>query len=466
METIWSKDGYIEKENQEARNMIASEEATCQEFPISCRERKGVWGIWFGLGKVLILINPIDLVNSIYKDDIYYLLDIYVEEEEKKSEGYYKVAINKWNYCYSWRIYHTHSQKMMQMQFTYEDYLDTIKKCVKELYKAYLSDKVVAYKKFDVELESVMMCHRQVIVPGVTPSHYRLMTEHVVQEEFVFIPDEKHLEGYTIGIGDRSYHTWFTHWDSDMELIRHQLESYAYSREAKIILNFDMDETIIKVRHISVLDEITKAGDGYAYKYKDYDLVEIIPNGFVKMPILKGYCKEKQVIGRLYEGLLDIARRHPADGKESSYDDTPSREVAYNRYKSPILESYLKGIQREQNTYMLRQAIVKQIVRICPDYNEYLWDDEDAAMGLNEMYDIKGNPIQMPELDAWAQEMAPIVVASETGQEYEKDWVDYHKRGIDLAHQLRELLSPDFDLWYEAPFEDKSDIIMRRRLIY
>ena len=246
METIWSKDGYIEKENQEARNMIASEEATCQEFPISCRERKGVWGIWFGLGKVLILINPIDLVNSIYKDDIYYLLDIYVEEEEKKSEGYYKVAINKWNYCYSWRIYHTHSQKMMQMQFTYEDYLDTIKKCVKELYRAYLSDKVVAYKKFDVELESVMMCHRQVIVTGVTPSHYRLMTEDVVQEEFVFIPDEKHLEGYTIGIGDRSYHTWFTHWDSDMELIRHQLESYAYSREAKIILNFDMDETIIR----------------------------------------------------------------------------------------------------------------------------------------------------------------------------------------------------------------------------
>ena len=130
------------------------------------------------------------------------------------------------------------------------------------------------------------------------------------------------------------------------------------------------------------------------------------------------------------------------------------------------MESYLKGIQREQNTYMLRQAIVKQIVRICPDYNEYLWDDEDAAVGLNEMYDKKGNPIQMPELDAWAQEMAPIVVASETGRPYEKDWVDYHKRGIDLAHQLRERLSPDFDLWYEAPFEDKSDIIMQRRLIY
>lgn len=466
MKTIWSKDGTIEQENQEARNMIAAEEATCQEFPTSCREREGVWGIWFGLGENLILINPIDLVNSIYKDDIYFLLDIYVKEGEEKPEGHYKVAINKWNSCFSWRIYHTHSQKMLQMQFTYEDYLEKIQKCVLELYISCLNDKPIAYKKFDVELENIKMCRRQLLVSGVTPSHYHLMTKDVVLEKFVFIPDKKHLEGYTIGIGNRTYHTWFTHWDSDMEKVRYQLESYIYSREAEIILNFDMDETIIKVRHVSVLDELTKTDNGYGYKYKDYDLVEIIPNYFVKMPIIKGYCEEKQVIGQLYEGLLDIARGHPADGKEDSYDDTPSREVAYNRYKSPILELYLKGIKREQNTYMVRQTIVKHIVRICPDYNEYLWDEDDAAIGLDELYDKEGKTIQMPELDAWAHEMAPIVVDSETGHPYKKDWPDFHKRGIDLAHQLRERLSPDFDLWYEAPFEDKTRFIPRRRLIY
>lgn len=107
----------------------------------------------------------------------------------------------------------------------------------------------------------------------------------------------------------------------------------------------------------------------------------------------------------------------------------------------------------------------KHLVRICPDYNEYLWDDEDAAMGLNELYDKEGKAIQMAELNAWAQEMAPVVVASETGQEYEKDWDDYHQRGVALARQLREQLSPDFDLWYEAPFEDKSGTIPHRILI-
>ena len=461
METIWSKDGTIEQENQEARNLIAAEEATCQEFPISFREREGVWGIWFGLGDILILINPIELVNSIYKDDIYFLLDIYVEEGEKKPDGYYKVAINKWNSCFSWN----HSDKMVQMQFTYKDYLGKIRESVRELYISCLNAKPIAYK-YDIEIENMKMCRRQLMVPGVTPSHYHLMTKDVVLEDFVFIPDKEHLEGYTIGIGNRTYHTWFTHWDSDMEKVRYQLESYIYSREAEIILNFDMDETIIKVRHVSVLDEITKTGNGYGDNYKDYDLVEIIPNGFVKMPIVKGYCEEKQVVKLLYEGLLDIASRHPVDGEEDSYDDTPSREVAYNRYKSPILESYLNGIKRKQNTYLVRQTIVKHIVRICPDYNEYLWDENGAAIGQDELYDNEGRPIQMPELDTWAHEMAHIVVDSETGRPYKKDWSDFHKRGIDLAHQLRERLSPDFDLWYEAPHEDKSKTITRRRLIY
>jgi hypothetical protein len=465
METIWSKDGYIEKENQEARNMIAAEEATCQEFPISCREREGVWGIWFGLGDKLILINPIELVNSIYMDDIYFLLDIYVKEGEKKPDGYYKVAINKWNSCFSWRIYHTHSQQMVQMQFTYEDYLGKIKECMGELYRIFLSDKPIAYKKFDVELESVMMCRRQLLVSGVTPSHYRLMTEDVVQEEFVFVPDQKHLEGYTIGIGDRIFHTWFTHWDSDMETVREQMESFIH-QNAEIVLNFDSDETIIKIRHVSVLDEITKAGDGHVYKYKDFDLVEIIPNSFVKMPIIKGYCKEDEALRCLYEGLLDIAMRHPADGKESSYDDTPSTLVAYNRYKSPLIESYLRGHEHQPNTYKTRQVIVKDIIRIDPDYDAFLWDSERASIGLDELYDKNGHSIQMPELEAWAQEMTSIIVESETGHPYEKDWADYHSRGITLAHQLREQLSTDFDLWYEAPYEDKSRTILRRRLIY
>jgi hypothetical protein len=65
----------------------------------------------------------------------------------------------------------------------------------------------------------------------------------------------------------------------------------------------------------------------------------------------------------------------------------------------------------------------------------------------------------LPELYEWQQEIEPIVIASETGEPYEKDWVDYHRRGLEIAHKLRKVLSSDFDLRYEAPFEDKSGTI-------
>ena len=71
----------------------------------------------------------------------------------------------------------------------------------------------------------------------------------------------------------------------------------------------------------------------------------------------------------------------------------------------------------------------------------------------------------MEEFDKWAYEIEAIVIASETGEPYEKDWDDYHRRGLELAKKLREVLPITTDLWYEAPFEDKSGTIPHRMLI-
>ena len=76
-----------------------------------------------------------------------------------------------------------------------------------------------------------------------------------------------------------------------------------------------------------------------------------------------------------------------------------------------------------------------------------------------------GNPIIMPELYEWQKEIEPIVVAFSVGEPYDKDWTDYHRRGLEIAHKLRQVLSSDFELWYEAPAEDKSGTISCRTLI-
>ena len=117
----------------------------------------------------------------------------------------------------------------------------------------------------------------------------------------------------------------------------------------------------------------------------------------------------------------------------------------------------------------------KHTIVICPDYDEWghsLSEDvppfsiaPDGRIDNEESYDQDGNPIIMPELYEWQKEIEPIVVAFSVGEPYDKDWDDYHQRGLDIAHKLRKILSPDFELWYEAPSEDKSGTISSRTLI-
>ncbi|MBR4434000.1 MAG: hypothetical protein IKS80_05790, partial [Bacteroidaceae bacterium] len=288
-------------------------------------------------------------------------------------------------------------------------------------------------------------------------------TADVVTETFVFNPlNEEYHEHYEIKLGNRGYKTWLTHWDSDMEAIRHELESIVYEYETTIRLPFDTSETLIKIEKESVLDKVTDTGNGTAYDYKHYMLVEIHPNEFVHMPVIKGYCDRKGMIQSLYEGLLRMAMQHPEVGEE----DLPSRMVAYNKYNSPLIESYLKEERFGDDRVAVRQVFVKHILTIDPDYDVIGFDEEDVAWGdLEDIYDQQGRPIELPDLVEWAQEMHPIVVASETSEPYEKDWADYHRRGLELAQQLRRMASTDFDIWYEAPFEDKSGTIPRRMLI-
>lgn len=468
-ETVWSNKECVEKDNQEIMNMIAAEEATCYDFPIFCQQRQGAWGIWFNDEEDYLLVDPLELVNSIYEDDDYYMLEEYVKEEDSKPEGHYVVAAHKWEHCFSWRVLHTHSNVMRQFLFTYKDYIGKIKSCIQKLCDVLIAGETVAYDKLDVNIENIEMCKKQLGISGVVPSHYCLMTNSISLEKFIFQPlKEDWTEHYEIGIGDRSYQTWLTHWDNDMELIRHQFESYIYDKKATIELNFDGLPTTLKLSYRSIMDKREDTGDGYKYSYKDYILVEIIPNGFVYMPIIKGYCEEKATLRTLYEGLLFMASMHPENAKESAsddYPDYPSTLVAYNRYKSPVIESYLKGEEWTPNTYKTRQTHIDEILRIDPDVNCYIWDCEGAGADVSCFDDKDGKPIEMKELDEWAYEIEAIVIASETGEPYEKDWTDYHRRGIALAKQLREKLPASTDLWYEAPFEDKSNTIPHRILI-
>ncbi len=453
METIFKNKEFAESENKKIQRIVAEVEKTCSPLQISCLDRQGVWGIWFQIEKDCLLVDPLCLVNTIFKDDQYWMLDFYNEEKDC-----YVVDARKLDFCMEWNLVHA-DYPTYYFHYTFEDYIDKIKQTICKLYDVWKDGKPTAYEKADFDINGIEMCKKQLDVGATLLSNYKLMTSSVIKETFIFTP-LKHLEKYTIGIGNRTFETFLTHWDSDMESIRHQFETYVYEHETTIKLPFDMCDTVIQISHKRILDNINIDGNGIGYKYQSYCLVTITPNDFVHMPIIKGYCDEKEVVKTLYEGFMQMAFHHPIDGKESSQDDMPSRIVAYNRYKSPVIESFIKGEEYKPNTYRNRQTEIKEIITICPDYGAFLWWDKfDMAGCLDELYDKDNVPMNFKELEEWAKEAEPAIAAFHLGEPDEKDWANYHKRGITLAMQLRERLSTDFDLWYDAPFEDKSGII-------
>lgn len=462
MESLYTRNNLIDKANQEALNEVEGTNKLCVKFNISCKEVDGAWGIWLHYHDDELLVNPLDLVNSIFEDDTYYLL----EQRSNSESVLYRVSIRKEDFCYTWFIFNPNEPDVTCMIFSLQDYIDTIRICIDSLSNVWGKGVSTAYSDaLDCGLEGIRMCSRQLSVSGVVPGYYRLMTKDVKAEDFTFHPvEDKFVEKYTIGIGDRRYETFLTLWDNDYEQIRHQLEMLAYSQKAEIDLSFDTSESVLKIQRRKVLDQMIKVEDGTSFKYKEYALVEVIPNEFAKMPIVKGYCDFEKTVRTFYEGLLRLAKTHSKDG--DLQDQESPRMVAYNKIKSPIVEHLITNNYRDEKTYEARQQIIKSILTIDPDYDQVLIDQDGCSYsfysdGLLEenICDKDGKPIYMKEMYEWQQEIEPIVIASATGQPYSKDWKDYHERGLKLAHELRKRLSPEIDLWYVAPYEDKSGII-------
>lgn len=463
--TLYAKGSLMEDTNERVINEITEAEKDCSPFLIECGEINGWWGIWLKVENERLLIDPYELTSSIYKDDRYYLFDN-PKDEVKANEypGHFYVDVRRENHIFEWRIGHTEMPDTGRNFYTFEEYLSKIVKALTELHNVWKEGEQIAYNPYDVKLDAVEMCLKQLEIKHTLPSHYKLMTKDVKEEEFQFTNLAASTEEYLIGIGNRSFCTFLTHWDNDYERIRHQMECLAFGDEATICLTFDTSDTVLKLRKTSVLDRMEKVGEGVSFKYKDYMIVEIKPNEFVHKSILKGYCDVEKTARTFYEGLLRLALCHPLRYDSDDYN-TPSRLVAYNKFKSPIFESYLRKEYTNDNEYAIRQVQVKHIMLIAPGFVPFLRNEEFAGCGVSDLYDKEGKSIEMPELEKWAAEMNPIIDASEAGMPYEMDWEDFHRRGLELAKHLRDRLSTDFDLWYGTSDLDESGTIPKPMLI-
>ena len=459
---MFCKAGIIEKENEEVCKEITLVESICTDFDISYHERNGKWGIWMRIGDGELLINPIDLVSSLYRDDTY-IFTYYTDRHISKCH----VNMRNDEYSFRWSIQCGVLSLYKIFHFKFADYIKAIREAINALYHRYTNGSHLAYNQGDCDKDSLRMCCKQLLIPALTPSYYKKMAKEVLLEELIFHPAH-HEEQFRIGIGDRTYTTFLSDWDNSFEGIRNQFEMLIFNHESEIKISFDTSYTIISIKFCSILDQAIATGNGTGFTYKDYALVKIYSNEFANMPIIAGYCDRRQVVKTLYEGLLGLMLQY-----STQYTDI-TRAEAYNMIKSPKIEQYIRNEHQDSYKASIRQVRVKDVVEICPDYDQFalskFTDGPDYSISSNgeideSLYDKDGNPIVMPHLKKWKDELNWIVIASEAGIAYEKDWENYHARGLAIAKELREKLSSDFDLWYSAPFEDKSGTIPRSQLI-
>ena len=447
--TLFSKKSVIEERDRELLTEIAGKRTRCSQHSLCCKEVGGKWGIWAGLETTHILIPPVDLLGTIFSDHerlyVYYIDDA---DLEKKTQVY--IDVTKESFIYRWALVSPVREIYMEKYYMQDDYIAGVKQVITELFDKMLEDAPLAYDDSDVKFEAVKMCVDQLDVQAALPSFYMLRTKDIQKEEFVFKPHG--TEGYTIGVGERRYDTFLTIWNSSYEHIRHQLEEYAYSRKATLELSFDGSETILKLEEVSIVDQTEEHDGGIGYKYQDYIRVEIKSNSYADMPTIVGYCDVSETLTTLYTGFLQLALKHPE--KPTPYVSDTGRLVAYGMFKSPIIERVLdKDRKRDYATFEVRQVYVTDVLTIKPDHDVFLMHMDGRTEGFEGLEELCGKAIQIDGLEEWCHEIDPM------------DWEDFHRRGLVYAKQLRKVLPREYDLWYDAPFEDKSGIIKKPQLI-
>ena len=459
METVYMKNDYLQKINNDRINEINAITKSCSEFRIYCGEKDGKYGIWLDTSSAIILLDPLLLYGSIFKEYEELFLTYY-EDSKCKSDTRYKLHIYRENYAYTWVFCTLDTVLCGKRTYRQDTYTDKIRKVIAELYEKWAEGFQVHYDPFDVNLESLKMCAEQCKFDQIFPTFFTRKADEITMEKFIFNPIDS--EEYEIGIGDRTYRTFITDWCNSKEQIRHQLETiFYYGTPAVIELIFDDLPTIITLDRRRILDKAEAVEEGTGFKYKDFLYVKIEANGFANKPTLIGYCDFKQAVRTLYEGLLQMAMHH----LKSMHD--PSDLIPYNKYKSPLIESLLVDIPVERGKSIIhsRETVIEKIFIMDPDVDCFMRDTEGLVYAHDDMNELCGYDVTIPGLREWEDEIQPIIIKSECGETYSKDWKEYHERGLELARKVREVLPKNYDLWYQAPFEDKTEVIRKPILI-
>ena len=171
-----------------------------------------------------------------------------------------------------------------------------------------------------------------------------------------------------------------------------------------------------------------------------------------------------------YSGKLSLCTQlnvtcHEELGEYGIWLNIGESHLLIDQIKSPMIESFLTDKKQFEDTYATRQVRIKSILIINPDYDELIYDENNLMLYEDDLGEIINDEFDIHGFFEWGREIHPIVIEASVGNPYEKDWEDYHRRGLEYARELRKCLPDEYDLWYHRPFEDKTNTVPDKQLI-
>lgn len=450
------------------------------KFMLTANE-KGVYAIRVIVKNVEYIVEPYQIFNTIYSRKRYFLL--YLNDEEycaNKATLRVDTEIKDDNVC--WRISSADKPYGSYNIFAKSNYVGDIENVLGELLEKIKNGEPVLYNnkrnhyyKYNLQSEVSGMCEQIKNTKQMLLLHFpRYRNVNVEEFTFRFIEEYSCDTDYEITLGNRKFRSALSDWSNELEHIRYMIEGLAYNGHAEIKICFEDEPTTIFFSESDVRTDDNTFSQNDRYKILK---VAVFPNNFVKGPILYGYCRREQAVKALYQGLLKLAMRYSKwVDREQEYKSLRWSEykfVIYNKLKSPIIEDYINKIGVEEYSFRNRQWEIKRIFTINSDcVRTMLFDDEGCAYPCDEdtlelCVDKEGNyvTVNVPGIYQWQQEFECATDFAETTTKDGFDWDCWHKRGTELAKQLRAKLPKSCDLWYDVPFEDKSGTIKERFLV-
>ena len=221
MEPVYAKSSFLENVRKMIEDEYSGKLSLCSQLKLTCHEELGEYGIWLNIGESHLLIDPLDLFESIFMPSGHLHVGSVVENG-KKVKTSLRIEIVKETYVYSWSLYNPGIKKYSRNYYSKDDYIKQVREALQYLYDKWNSGNVVAYEKGDVTIEALEICVKQCRRPCTFPTDFRLLTKDIIVEDFVF--EVLQAEEYKIGIGDRVYKAYLPDWENNFERIRYQLE--------------------------------------------------------------------------------------------------------------------------------------------------------------------------------------------------------------------------------------------------